>query len=70
MVHLSREPGDNESPFNFTLDFEMQLGVESQEEVYAECPYEDCDGNMLDFHWWEGSPEQPEEGVLYPLYPE
>ena len=46
-VHLSREPS-GEGALDFTPDFEMQLGVEQHGQVYAECPYEDCDGGMLD----------------------
>lgn len=87
-VYLSREPQlDTEGnppglewTMQFAPDFELQLGVETNGTVYAECPYEDCDGGMLDFWWWEdrrGSesdgespwPEVPEEDKVYPLYP-
>ena len=72
-VFLSHEPEGDESPFNFGDEFEMQLGVEIDGAVYAECPYEDCDGSLLNFRWWAGGdsgPETPELGVVYPLYPE
>ena len=75
--HLSREPQEG-GTLDFTPDFEMQLGVEQHGEIYAECPYEDCDGSMLDFWWWddfkqgyEGTdtlPEVPMADTVYPLY--
>lgn len=81
-VHLSRQPewdaqlDTGESPFNFAADFEMQLGVEQGGQVYAECPYDGCDGSLLDFWWWEEygrrhpeAPETPEADTEYPLYP-
>ena len=65
-----------ESVFDFAADFEMQLGVEISGQVYAECPYEGCDGDLKDFWWWEtyerdhpNAPEVPDEGKVYPLYP-
>ena len=71
-VFLSREPGGDESPFNFGADFEMQLGVDINGSVYAECPYDACDGSLLNFHWWAGGDsrlEVPEPGVVYSLHP-
>lgn len=83
-VHLHREPCPadeerqeyGEGPFNFVTDLEMQLGTESEGRVFAECPYDDCDGSALDFWWWDtlrekrlGLPEVPQEGQVYPLYP-
>ena len=72
-MFLSREPGHDESPFSFGADFEMQLGVDFNGTVYAECPYEDCEGSLMNFQWWGGGdphPEVPEPGVVYPLYRE
>lgn len=73
-VLLSRVPQNDESAFNFAPDLEMQLGVEKDGQVYAECAYEDCDAGPMDFWWWgnfrEGLPEVPEIGKVYPLYPE
>ncbi|MDA1215475.1 MAG: hypothetical protein O2812_01195 [Chloroflexi bacterium] len=85
-VHLSREPewDDAGTPpgyeiiFNFAPDFEMQLGIERNGNVYAECPYENCDGDLKDFWWWDNFhsaseqqhlPETPEVDKVYPLYP-
>ena len=74
-VLLSKKPGDNESAFDFGAEFEMQLGVEQDDTVYAECPYDDCDGSLLDFWWWEEfqaktstATEVPELDKEYPLY--
>ena len=78
-VLLNRKPRwqddeeKRESAFDFALDLEMQLGVESGGSVYAQCPYEDCDGDLKDFWWWEeyerqhpNAPEVPEPGRAYP----
>ena len=76
-VHLSREPrvvdGEVESAIEFTVDFEMQLGITQAGQVYAECPYEDCDGSLLDFWWWEEyrvhhpeAAEWPSTNQVYP----
>ena len=68
------QPGGLESPFDFAADIEMQLGVEQGGTVYAECPYPDCDGSLLDFWWWEAFrdeigllPEVPELEKVYHL---
>ena len=65
-----------EEPINFAPDFEMQFGVQDGRRVYAECPYEGCDGSLLDFRWWDerradhsDAPEVPEPHKAYPLYP-
>ena len=78
-VSLSREPeaGDYAAgTFGFAEDFEAQFGVERDGQVFAECPYEDCDGSLLDFWWWatlRGKrpelPLTPEADRVYPLYP-
>ena len=54
----------------------MQLGVEQHGQVYAECPYEDCDGGMLDFWWWDnykqnraGTDTLPEVPLPDSVYP-
>ena len=67
---------DSDSTFEFAANLEMQLGVESDGQVYAECPYDDCDAGLQGFWWWEQyewdhhhAPETPEEGVVYRLYP-
>ncbi|MDP6422234.1 MAG: hypothetical protein QF672_13095 [SAR202 cluster bacterium] len=61
---------------DYGYEFELQLGVESDGEVFGTCPYEECDGGLLDFWWWEAfrgtqdaAPEVPIEGKVYPLYP-
>ena len=66
-----------ESPsFDYAYEFEVQIGVETDGEVFATCTYEDCDGTLLDFRWWEefsagheGTPEVPTTGTVYPLDP-
>ena len=65
-----------ESVFDYGYELEVQIGVETDGEVYATCPYEDCDGSLLDFKWWkefsagyDGTPEVPAAGAVYPLYP-
>ena len=54
-VHLSRDPQvvdeGQESPLDFALEFEMQLGVVQENVVYVICPYESCDGSIFDFRW-------------------
>ncbi len=65
-------------PANVSRLFEMQLGVETNGRVYAECPYGGCDGGLLDFWWWvdfrrdhqnnDSLPEVPEMDRVYPLY--
>ena len=58
-------------------ELELQLGVESEinGKAYVECPYDGCDGDPLDFWDWEviraknQYPEVPEEGTVYPMYP-
>lgn len=76
-VLLSRPPAEDEGAINFGGDLEMQLGVEQNGQIYAECLYDHCDGGLLDFWWWDeyrnyhpDSPEVPEEDKVYPLYPE
>lgn len=58
----------------------MQLGVEQHGEVFAECPYDGCDGSMQDFWFWDKFrvnygeklqlPEVPAKDTVYPLYPD
>ena len=63
-----------EGAFSFAADFEMQFGVEENGVIYARCPYDGCDGGLLDFWWWDDFranftdlPEVPEPGRVYPL---
>ena len=43
---------------------------------YYSCKYEDCDGNMIDFHEWnaekeyyhQGWPDIPQLGKVYPAF--
>jgi hypothetical protein len=74
-----REQDYGESCFDFAADFERQFGmVGPDKETFARCPYHECDGSLLDFHWWrtvrlEWHPEYPEEPYrdwTYPLYAE
>ena len=59
----------------FHIDLEMQLrGQVEGGRVHATCPYDDCDGSLLDFKWWEwrlrnqsGLPATPEEDRVYAL---
>ena len=84
-VDLSRKPNwedddeaqeYGESLFDFAVELEAQLGVQYPDgQVYAECPYDGCDGDLKDFVWWEefqrSHPEVPTEpvgGKMYPLY--
>ena len=80
-VFVSHEPeideliGALESPLGFAWDLEIQLGVEEEGAVYAECPYDDCEGVILDFRWWDdyrkehsNAPAEPAEQVVYPIY--
>ena len=82
-IYVSKEPqldeemGRIEGPASFGADLEIQLGKQSGNSVYAECPYDGCDGDLLDFWWWDefrndhpNTPEVPQDGVAYPLYPE
>ncbi|MBI4339489.1 MAG: hypothetical protein HY680_06000 [Chloroflexi bacterium] len=67
-----------ESAFDFAAELESQLGVRYPNgQIYADCPYDDCDGDLKDFWWWErfredhpDLPAEPESGKVYPLYPE
>ena len=47
------EPSQMESVYPFAYEFEVQLGVEQDGAVYAECPYEGGDGSLADFWWWD-----------------
>ena len=70
----------SEGCFSFAEEFEAQFGkADRRGIVYAECPYDDCDGSLLDFYWWRkfrmdelhpGYPEEPCPGCRYPMYPE
>jgi len=73
-VMLGGEPDINDT--RFFAELEMQLGVEQHGQIYAECPYDDCDAGAHNFWSWEtyrgnnpDSPEVPVEGIEYPLYP-
>ena len=78
-VMLSDTPGSEASVWEYADELEHQLGEEYKGKVYAGCPYEDCDGDLKDFWWWnyfralkEDSsievPEVPELDKDYPLY--
>ena len=82
-VHLSREPEaagkdfpeEWESPFGFGAELAMQLGVERHGEVIVKCAYDDCDGGLSHFWWWERFrldqpelPAAPEVGKPFPSY--
>ena len=61
----------------FFAELEMQLGVVQDGQVYAECPYEDCDAGAHNFQSWDSfmqshpdMPEVPEVGKVYSLYPD
>jgi hypothetical protein len=65
-----------ESVYPFAYEFEVQLGVQEDGVVYAECPYDGCDGSLSDFWWWDDFrrarpevPETPEPDMVYLLYP-
>ena len=83
-ANLSREPllgdeskqQDGEEAFSFAANFEMQFGVEEDGARYAECPYDGCEGSLIDFWWWDSfradhpdAPEMPERNTVYPLSP-
>jgi len=55
-VHLGREPERDEEEaggaFGFGIDFEVQLGVGRDGQVYAADSYVGCDGSLLGFWWW------------------
>lgn len=63
-----------ESPFDFTDEIEAQAGKPGEDGlIYAKCPYDGCNGDLLGFLWWEryrqdhpGAPEHPEVSVVYP----
>ena len=76
-VYLSERDENGGMDEQWFHELELQLGVESNGKVYAECPYEDCDAGPFDFWDWEEIrkdnqyPEVPEEGIVYPwnMYP-
>lgn len=70
------EPPEMESVYPFANELEVQLGVEEDGAVYAECPYEGCDGSLADFWWWSefrrawpDVPETPESDTVYRSHP-
>lgn len=74
-----RQQEYSEGCFAFVASFEAQFGrIDDDGKIYAECPYDDCEGLLPDFKWWrcfriEQHPEYPERpyrGFTYPLYPE
>ena len=62
-----------ESSQEFTSQLETQIGVPYPDGyVYIDCPYNDCDGELSDFVWWEEyrsehpeAPQEPERGRAY-----
>lgn len=70
------EPPQVESVYPFAYEFEVQLGVEEDGAIFAECPYVGCDGSLPDFWWWDDFrrarpdvPETPDPDAVYRLYP-
>ena len=56
-----------------SLKKDFGLADDHLREGYAECPLENCNGNPLDWQWWDelaahcGWPDVPEPGVAYQI---
>ncbi|HAL47482.1 MAG TPA: hypothetical protein DCP37_06975 [Dehalococcoidia bacterium] len=77
MEDADENQGMGASVFDHAYELEVQLGVETDGEVFATCPYEGCSGSLFDFRWWEDfrlgqniTEEVPAMDTVYPLYPD
>ncbi len=70
--------GEKHSEFTWCLHCERVSKTKDWAENRWDCPYEDCDGGILDAHDWQvddwprevnkNYPEIPVVGEYYPLY--